>query len=85
MRAFNQNLFKSELILHNLSLADLAKMLKKTKASVSKKVNGKSDWKLYELQIIAKAVETDKLMSIFLVKKFLIRNKIRKEYEDREQ
>ncbi len=65
MRAFNQNLFKSELILHNLSIADLAKLLNKTKSSVSKKVNGKSDWKLYELQIIAKAVGTDKVISIF--------------------
>ena len=63
MRAFNQNLFKSELILHNLSIADLAKLLNKTKSSVSKKVNG--NWKLYELQIIAKAVGTDKVISIF--------------------
>lgn len=66
---FDKNLLKSEIVLKGLNLDSLAKRLETSKATLSKKVNGKSEWKLSEIQEIGKIVGEDKIVAIFFATK----------------
>ncbi len=69
MAEFNKNLLKSELVLNGITLGDLAKLLKLTKSTISKKVNGFSEWTLSEIQTIGKTIGDDKIEKIFFADK----------------
>lgn len=62
---FNKTLFKSELVLKQITATQLAKILNVNKSTVSKKINGKSEFTHSEIQTIGKLIGNDKLMQIF--------------------
>lgn len=66
---FDRNLLKSELVYKGLTLEDLAKRLGLSKGTVSKKVNGVSEWTLSEIQKIGSVVGEDKIVAIFFAQK----------------
>ncbi len=66
---FDKNLLKSELVYKDISFEKLAKTLGLSKGTVSKKVNGQSEWTLSEIQKIGSIVGEDKLVAIFFATK----------------
>jgi len=67
--AFDKKLLRSEFVLHSVSLGDLATLLHITKSTISKKMNGISEWTLSEIQAIGKIIGNEKVMSIFFADK----------------
>lgn len=67
--AFDKKLLKSEFVLHGMSLGDLATLLHLTKPTISKKMNGISEWTLSEIQTIGKMIGNEKVMKIFFAEK----------------
>ena len=65
---FNKNLLMSELILLQINSSELAKMLDVSKSTLSKKLNGKSEFTLKEIQKIANLIDSDKTLQIFFAK-----------------
>ena len=66
---FDKNLLKSELVYHGLTFQLLADNLGIAKSTVSKKVNGYSEWTLSEIQKIGKILGSEKIVEIFFNKK----------------
>lgn len=62
---FDKNLLKAELVYNNYTFEKLAKSLDLTKGTISKKMNGSSEWTLSEIQKIGEIVGKKKLISIF--------------------
>lgn len=65
----------SELVLKQLNATQLAKMLNISKATLSKKLNSKSEFSLDEIQQIGNIIGKEKVLDIFLQSKFPKRNK----------
>lgn len=63
---FNANLLKAELLIKGISNDELAKILGINKATLSKRINGKSEWTLSELKQVGKLIGLEKLEKIFL-------------------
>ena len=62
---FDKNLLKSELVLKGLTYESVAKNLNITKSTLSKKINGVSEWNLTEIQTIGKIIGEDKRLRNF--------------------
>ena len=63
---FNANLLKAELLIKGISNDELAKILGINKATLSKRINGKSEWTLSELKQVGNLIGLEKLEKIFL-------------------
>lgn len=63
---FDNKLLRAELLLCGISRKNLAEMLGIAKSTLSKKINGKSEWTLTELQKIGNIIGKNKLDQIFL-------------------
>lgn len=63
---FDNKKLKAELVLKGVSNTELAKKLKMNNSTLSKKMNGKSEWNLGEIQEIGKIIGSEKLSEIFL-------------------
>ena len=59
---FDKNLLKSELVYQGLTFQNLADKLGIAKSTISKKVNGITEWTLSEMQEIGKLIGNDKLL-----------------------
>lgn len=66
---FDKNLLKSEFVLRGLTYETIAKDLKVSKSTLSKKINGVSEWNLAEVQEIGKLIGEDKIIPIFFATK----------------
>ncbi len=66
---FDRNLLKSELVLKGLTYEVLSKKLNITKSTLSKKINGVSEWTLSEIQAIREIIGEDKVVAIFFATK----------------
>ena len=62
---FDKNLLKSELVYKGLTFQCLANKLGVAKSTISKKVNGLTEWTLSEIQQIGKLIGNDKVLEIF--------------------
>jgi len=62
---YNKNLLKAELLMNEYSNSKLAKKLNISPATLSKKINGISQWKLAEIQKITNIVGNEKSNLIF--------------------
>lgn len=58
----------SELVLKQLNATQLAKMLNISKATLSKKLNSKSEFSLDEIQQIGNIIGKEKVLDIFFAK-----------------
>lgn len=65
---FNKSLLMSELVLKQLNATQLAKMLNISKATLSKKLNSKSEFSLDEIQQIGNIIGKEKVIDIFFAK-----------------
>ncbi len=63
---FNANLLKAELLIKGISTDELAKILGINKSTLSKRINGKSEWTLSELKKVGEILGAEKLNQIFL-------------------
>lgn len=62
---FNANLLKAELLIKGISTDELAKILGINKSTLSKRINGKSEWTLSELKKVGEILGVEKLNQIF--------------------
>lgn len=62
---FNANLLKAELLIKGISTDELAKTLEINKSTLSKRINGKSEWTLSELQKVGEILGVEKMNHIF--------------------
>lgn len=62
---FNANLLKAELLIKGISTEELAKILGINKSTLSKRINGKSEWTLSELKKVGEVIGGEKLNEIF--------------------
>ena len=60
-----QKELEAELVRANVTRDQLAAELGIDKSTLSKKINGKSDWKISEVNIIAQHIGGDKIRDIF--------------------
>lgn len=65
---FNKQQFEAELILAGFTHSIFAKKLGIDKSTFSKKVNGKSEWTLSEINRIGDIIGVDKIFIIFFAK-----------------
>ena len=63
--AYHQNEFEAELVRQGITRAKLAEELNITTGTVSKKINGKSDWTMSEVQTIIRHIGLDSTIRIF--------------------
>ena len=61
---FNANLLKAELIIKGISTDELAKILGINKSTLSKRINGKSEWTLSELKKVGEIHGGERLYQI---------------------
>lgn len=66
---FNSQMLKAELVVRGKTLDFLANLLHISRSTVSKKVNGKNEWTLSELQKMGEFLGQDKLGEIFFAQK----------------
>lgn len=66
---FNSQMLKAELVVRGKTLDFLATLLSISRSTVSKKVNGKNEWTLSELQKMGEFLGQDKLSEIFFARK----------------
>ena len=66
---FNEKAFRRAVEDSNLTLADIAERLGISKATLYRKINGKSDFYRSEIQIIAQAIGEEKIFDIFFSSK----------------
>ena len=62
---FNVKLLKAELLMKGITNDEFARLLCINKSTLSKKINGKSDWTLSELRKTGEILGVDKLNEIF--------------------
>jgi transcriptional regulator with XRE-family HTH domain len=66
---FNQNALKAALAMKGKTLANLAAYLGINKSTLSKKINGRSEWTLPEIQKTGDVVGKEKIKEIFFDEK----------------
>ena len=66
---FDKNLLKSELVLNGLTLEKLGKILNLSTSTMSKKLNGVSEFTLSEMQALSKILGEEKVVAIFFATK----------------
>lgn len=66
---FNSQMLKAELVVRGKTLDFLADLLSISRSTVSKKVNGKNEWTLSELQKLGCFLGQEKMSEIFFAQK----------------
>ena len=70
---FDKNLLKSELVLKDLTLEKLGKLLGLSKPTMSKKLNGVSEFTLSEIQALSKILGEEKGCCYFFCNKSFVK------------
>jgi len=62
---YNKQKLKAELVLRDMSMADFAQKLNMNKSTLNRKINGKSEWSLSEIQSIKSIIGDEQTYEIF--------------------